>query len=280
MVLKTSKTSQRSQRGQQTPDREQYNKTEFPETYEDAKFFIIKSYSEDDVHKSIKYNVWASTQNGNKKLDAAYREAQQKSEACPIFLFSRYIFLLPLNILYLVNTSGQFVGVAEMVGPVDFNKSLEYWQQDKWIGCFPVKWHIVKDLPNSLLKHIILEYNENKPVTNSRDTQEVKLAQGLQVIKVFKEHASKQCILDDFEFYEDRQKKIQQKKAKQQQFQKQSWEGKLVTDKKIKGAENEVLKSDDGSDAVKEVKLVNNVQDVAAKPEEVEVVVNGVANAC
>ncbi|KAJ0818464.1 putative YTH domain-containing protein [Helianthus annuus] len=251
-----------------TPDREQYNKTECPETYEDAKFFIIKSYSEDDVHKSIKYNVWASTQNGNKKLDSAYREAQQKSEACPIFLF------------FSVNTSGQFVGVAEMVGAVDFNKSLEYWQQDKWIGCFPVKWHIVKDLPNGLLKHIILEYNENKPVTNSRDTQEVKLAQGLQMIKIFKEHSSKQCVLDDFEFYEDRQKKIQQKKAKQQQFKKQPWEGKLGTEKKIKDIENEVLKSDDGSDSVTEVKLASNVQDVAAKPKEVEVVVNGAANAC
>lgn len=62
-----------------------------------------------------------------------------------------------------------------MVGPVDFNKNVEYWQQDKWIGCFPVKWHIVKDVPNSLLKHITLENNENKPVTNSRDTQEVFL---------------------------------------------------------------------------------------------------------
>lgn len=41
------------------------------------------------------------------------------------------------------------------------------------------------------------------------------------MIKIFKEHSSKQCILDDFEFYEDRQKKIQEKKAKQQQFQKQ-----------------------------------------------------------
>lgn len=49
----------------------------------------------------------------------------------------------------------------------------------------------------------------------------MKLEQGLQVVKIFKEHASKQCILDDFEFYEDRQKKIQEKKAKQQQFQKQ-----------------------------------------------------------
>lgn len=84
---------------------------------------------------------------------------------------------LILNVGFLdffqVNTSGQFVGLAEMVGPVDFNKNVEYWQQDKWNGCFPVKWHIVKDVPNSLLKHITLENNENKPVTNSRDTQEV-----------------------------------------------------------------------------------------------------------
>ena len=60
-----------------------------------------------------------------------------------------------------------------MVGRVDFNKIVEYLQQDKWTGWFPVKWHIMKDIPNSLLKHIILEYNENKPVTNSRHTWEV-----------------------------------------------------------------------------------------------------------
>ena len=65
-----------------------------------------------------------------------------------------------------------------MVGPVDFHKNFEYWQQDKWNGCFPVKWHIVKDVPNSLLKHITLENNENKPVTNSRDTQEVCVFSG------------------------------------------------------------------------------------------------------
>ncbi|CAH9106741.1 unnamed protein product [Cuscuta epithymum] len=201
------------------PDMDQYNCSDFSVTYDDAKFFIIKSYSEDDVHKSVKYNVWSSTPNGNKKLNEAYLEAQQKSGSCPIFLF------------FSVNTSGQFVGVAEMVGPVDFNKKVEYWQQDKWIGCFPVKWRIVKDVPNSLLKHITLEYNENKPVTNSRDTQEVRLEQGLQVLKIFKDHASKQCILDDFEFYEDRQKRIQEKKAKQL-FQKQVWEGKVTYDNK------------------------------------------------
>ncbi|XP_024985182.1 YTH domain-containing family protein 2-like [Cynara cardunculus var. scolymus] len=255
-----------------TPDTEQFNLPEFPETYADAKFFIIKSYSEDDVHKSIKYNVWASTQNGNKKLDAAYQEAQQKSGRCPVFLF------------FSVNTSGQFVGVAEMVGPVDFNKSLEYWQQDKWIGCFPVKWHIVKDLPNSLLKHITLENNENKPVTNSRDTQEVKLEQGLQMIKIFKEHSCKQCILDDFDFYEDRQRRIQEKKAKQQQFQKQVWEGKPATDDKRKESSIKVeivppKTSDIGQEIAKEDASGVHING-EVKLAEKKIVVNGVANGC
>lgn len=50
---------------------------------------------------------------------------------------------------------------------------------------------------------------------------QVKIEQGLQMLKIFKEHSSKTCILDDFAFYEARQKTIQEKKAKQQQFQKQ-----------------------------------------------------------
>ncbi|RCV40909.1 hypothetical protein SEVIR_9G091300v4 [Setaria viridis] len=190
-------------------DKGQFNQEGFPVAYKDAKFFVIKSYSEDDVHKSIKYNVWASTPNGNKKLDAGYREAQEKSSDCPVFLF------------FSVNTSGQFVGVAEMVGPVDFDKTVEYWQQDKWNGCFPLKWHIVKDVPNNILKHITLDNNDNKPVTNSRDTQEVKLEQGLEMLKIFKEHVSKTSILDDFGFYENRQKLMQEKRAKQQSLQGQ-----------------------------------------------------------
>jgi len=52
------------------------------------------------------------------------------------------------------------------------------------------------------------------------------------MIKIFKDHSSKTCILDDFEFYEKRQKIVQEKKAKQQQFQKQVLEGKLSDEKK------------------------------------------------
>lgn len=66
---------------------ESYNQPDFVTEYKDAKFFIIKSYSEDNVHKSIKYGVWASTPNGNRKLDTAYREAKEKQDPCPVFLF-------------------------------------------------------------------------------------------------------------------------------------------------------------------------------------------------
>ncbi|XP_062212651.1 YTH domain-containing protein ECT3-like [Phragmites australis] len=212
---------------------DQYNRADFDETFSDAKFFIIKSYSEDDVHKSIKYNVWASTPSGNKKIDSAYIEAKEKSSSSPVFLF------------FSVNSSGQFVGLAEMVGRVDFSKTVEYWQQDKWTGCFPVKWHIVKDIPNSLLKHIILEYNENKPVTNSRDTQEVKLEQGLQMLKMFKDHVCKTSILDDFGFYDNREKIMQEKKSRCQQPLEKIMNRKLLT---ANSTDNEVT---DGKQSLK-----------------------------
>ncbi|PON90634.1 YTH domain containing protein [Trema orientale] len=183
---------------------ESYNQLDFLTEYEEAKFFIIKSYSEDNVHKSIKYGVWASTPNGNRKLDAAYREAKEKQDTCPVFLF------------FSVNASAQFCGVAEMVGPVDFDKSVDYWQQDKWSGQFPVKWHLIKDVPNSQFRHIVLENNDNKPVTNSRDTQEVKLEQGIEMLNIFKNYETDMSILDDFDFYEDRQKAMQERKARQQ----------------------------------------------------------------
>ncbi|KAB2048582.1 hypothetical protein ES319_A13G121500v1 [Gossypium barbadense] len=245
------------------PDIEQYNKEDFPESYSDAKFFIIKSYSEDDVHKSIKYNVWASTSTGNKKLDAAFHEAKGKPDSCPVFL------------LFSVNTSGQFVGVAEMVGPVDFNKTVEYWQQDKWTGCFPVKWQIIKDVPNTSLRHITLENNENKPVTNSRDTQEVNFEQGVQILKIFKDHSSKTCILDDFEFYEARQKIIQEKKTKHQLSQKQiqvsSGEPKedVVTDNKKNAAiTNETLEKSVEAALIEEPTVTSKGENGNMKPVE------------
>ena len=41
-----------------------------------SRFFIIKSFTEEDVHKAIKYQVWSSTANGNRILDQAFNDVQ------------------------------------------------------------------------------------------------------------------------------------------------------------------------------------------------------------
>jgi len=153
-----------------------------------AKFFVIKSYGEADVHRSIKYSIWASTDAGNKKLDKGYTEASTNSA--------------PVYLLYSVNASGHFCGVAEMASALDYNMKSSVWQEGKWKGQFQVKWLFIKDIPNMVFKHITLANNENKPVTNSRDTQEVPFEEGLKVLNIFKEFSSKTSLLDDFEYYD------------------------------------------------------------------------------
>ncbi|XP_053489166.1 YTH domain-containing family protein 2 [Ictalurus furcatus] len=167
-----------------------YNPKDFDWNPKQGRVFIIKSYSEDDIHRSIKYNVWCSTEHGNKRLDAAYRSLGGKG---------------PLYLLFSVNGSGHFCGVAEMRSPVDYNTCAGVWSQDKWKGRFDVRWIFVKDVPNSQLRHIRLENNENKPVTNSRDTQEVPLEKARQVLKIIAGYKHTTSIFDDFSHYEKRQ---------------------------------------------------------------------------
>ena len=159
-----------------------------------------------------------------------------------IFFVSGNCESLDLCCVLQVNGSGQFVGVAEMIGHVDFSKNMDFWQLDKWNGFFPLKWHIIKDVPNTQLRHIILENNDNKAVTYSRDTQEVnisfsqisihhyklvfwlilfnstcflqvELKQGLEILSIFKNYSAKTCVLDDFNFYENREKALKAKRS-------------------------------------------------------------------
>lgn len=160
--------------------------------FKNAKFFIIKSYSEDDIFRSIKYSIWTSTEHGNRKLNEAYKE-QSKSGNAPIYL------------LFSVNGSGHFCGIAEMMSSVDIHIETGVWVQDKWKGRFDVKWIYVKDVPNNMLRHIRLENNENKPITNSRDTQDVPIDKGLKVVKIMQSFNAQTSIFDDFSHYEQRQ---------------------------------------------------------------------------
>ncbi|CAL8105157.1 unnamed protein product [Calicophoron daubneyi] len=167
------------------------NPTNFDTNVKKARFFVIKSFSEDDIHRSIKYSIWCSTALGNKKLDAAFAEANSKY---PIYLF------------FSVNGSGHFCGMAEMTSRVDHSTRAMVWAQDKWQGAFSVRWIFVKDVPNTALRHIRVETNENKPVTHSRDTTELPLERGRQVMEVFATYSHTLSLFDDFVFYEERER--------------------------------------------------------------------------
>ena len=97
----------------------EYNPIDFDMNPKNARFFVVKSYSEDDIHRSIKYEIWCSTEHGNKRLDTAFRERDGRG---PVFLF------------FSVNGSGHFCGMAQMLNGVDYQASAGVWAQDKWKG--------------------------------------------------------------------------------------------------------------------------------------------------
>ncbi|KAG6909609.1 hypothetical protein DXG01_016391 [Tephrocybe rancida] len=165
-----------------------YNPTNFDIRPQFARFFVIKSYTEDDVHKSLKYEIWSSTDPGNKRLDKAFKETAGRG---PIYLF------------FSVNASGHFCGMAEMLTPVDYSRSSTVWASDKWKGVFTVRWIFVRDIPNVNLRHIKLNNTqERKPVTNSRDTQELLPDAGQEMLRIFHTHPARTSLLQDFAFYE------------------------------------------------------------------------------
>ena len=60
---------------QSIPSCAKMNNPDFePTKFQNARFFIIRSYCEDDVHKAIKYGNWCSTNLTNQKLDKVFKK--------------------------------------------------------------------------------------------------------------------------------------------------------------------------------------------------------------
>ncbi|WFC96877.1 hypothetical protein MBRA1_003540 [Malassezia brasiliensis] len=137
-----------------------------------ARAFVIKSFTEVDVATSLRHGVWTSTEKGNNRLDQAFARS---SALGPIYLF------------FSVNGSGRFCGVAQMVSGLDYSQNTSIWAEGhRWKGLFRVRWLIVKDVPNVHLRHILLlNRNEIKPVTQSRDTQELLPEASAELLRIF-----------------------------------------------------------------------------------------------
>ena len=161
---------------------------------QNCKFFVIKSFSEEDVHKSIKYNVWSSSKNGNLTLSNAFNITKEKNGS--VYLF------------FSCNGSGRYAGIARMKTPCDENKSFELWTQDgKWPGLFDVEWLFIKDVPFKEFKNVIITMKDGeiKPISNARDTQEIPFEQAKIMIQKIAEYQNSNTILEHFEFYDMRQ---------------------------------------------------------------------------
>ena len=192
------------------------NASLFEKVDSNSKFFVIKSFSEEDVHKSIKYGVWSSSKNGNLTLTNAYNITKEKSGN--VYLF------------FSCNGSGRFTGICRMKTPCDENKHFEFWTQDnKWPGLFEVEWLFIKDVPFKEFKDIIITMKDGeiKPISNSRDTQEIPFEQAKIMIERISKYQNSNTILEHFEFYDLRQENYEKnmqlsKNAENQNYQKQA----------------------------------------------------------
>ena len=192
-----------------------------------SKFFVIKSFSEEDVHKSIKYNVWSSSKDGNLTLSNAYRITEENKGN--VYLF------------FSCNGSGRYCGLARMKSPCDENKTFGLWTQDgKWPGLFDVEWLFIKDVPFKEFKNVIITMKDGevKPISNSRDTQEIPFEQAKIMIQKITDYQNTNTILEHFEFYDMRQenyeRNMQMNKSKEMKANQENKQGDNNNERKKK----------------------------------------------
>ena len=187
------------------------NASFFKKIDSNSKFFVIKSFSEEDVHKSIKYGVWSSSKNGNLTLSNAFQITKEKNGN--VYLF------------FSCNGSGRYVGVSRMKTSCDENRNFKFWTQDgKWTGLFDVEWLFIKDVPFKEFKDIIITMKDGeiKPISNARDTQEIPFEQAKIMLEKISNYQNSNTILEHFEFYDMRQENYEKNMQAKKTFENQN----------------------------------------------------------
>eukprot|EP00003_Mantamonas_plastica_P029294 TRINITY_DN6907_c0_g1_i11.p1 TRINITY_DN6907_c0_g1~~TRINITY_DN6907_c0_g1_i11.p1 ORF type:complete len:702 (-),score=203.02 TRINITY_DN6907_c0_g1_i11:36-2141(-) len=193
------------------------NPLEFSIDLGNCKGFVIKTYSEVDVHKSIQTGTWKCNHQGYRRLSKAWNSLEEDGQ---ILLFCS------------INGTGKFCGMAEMRSDFTYTKSLEErelerdmrgnstddegsqygdeseteqqeqqmsHQKGRDFGEFQVKWIYVKDIPSASLKHIRMPNNFSRAMPNSRDGQEILPEQLRPVIEVFVTYQHNYSVLENME---------------------------------------------------------------------------------
>ncbi|OQR84612.1 hypothetical protein ACHHYP_13137 [Achlya hypogyna] len=162
-----------------------------------CRYFVLKSFSEADVHKSIKYGIWTSTYISNHFLDAAFN--------------SDLSCIRPLLFFFSVCGSKHFCGIARMTSSYTSDRNFMLWEKTKYEGYFNVEWLLVKDVPNHVLKTIVLPNKKN--ITSVRDCDEIPYNEAAECIQRFMNYAGSTSIMDDMDYYDTQQRSLQAKRG-------------------------------------------------------------------
>lgn len=138
-------------------------------------FYVIKTFSRANVHKSIKYGVWCSTASVNSTLNLAFQAGHR---VILLFRLNSVYGLFFGNIVYSIAGSKEFCGIAEMTSSVLFDVRFMLWEKLKYDGLFQVKWHSIRNVANFKLKHVIYD---GRPIVNSRDGVFIDMQQVISI---------------------------------------------------------------------------------------------------
>ena len=111
-----------------------------------------------------------------------------------------------------------------MKTPCNENRTFEFWTQDgKWTGLFDVEWIFIKDVPFREFKNIIITMKDGevKPISNSRDTQEIPFDQARIMLEIISKYQNSNTILEHFEFYDMRQENYEKNMQAKKNFENQ-----------------------------------------------------------
>ena len=178
---------------------------------DNSTIYIIKSFTEEDIHKAIKYNIWSSTNFGNTKLNNDFKQIEEENKkketgkSSVFLLFSAY-------------KTNQFTGLARMKSEVDFKNTFPLWARDNWKGTFEIEWLLIKDVPFKEFKDVTCEVKDKKnngeynfinysikSLINCPDCQQIPFTEGKEIINIMNNFQFKNSILEHFEYYDTRQ---------------------------------------------------------------------------
>ncbi|KAF1795716.1 YTH domain [Phytophthora cactorum] len=152
--------------------------------------FVLKSFSEANFHKSLKYGIWSTTTLHNALLDQVFKS--ELTAVRPVLFFFSGSYDIG------VRTDAQF----------------QLWEKLKYEGFFRVEWLLVKDVPNFVFTGVKMSNTPTKKsITSCRDCEEVLFEEANEFLSIFTEFDSRSSAWDDFEYYDQRQEQIECKRG-------------------------------------------------------------------